>query len=170
MTIVLERPPVGVGRPILRAPHRMLVTACTTVDACAPGTIALAGDLTATMRTLPGCVGLAAPQLGEPAQVVVIDVNGLIALCNARVVDAGHWRSCREGCVSVPGLAGEVMRAGRVVVTGQLPGSGERVELTRDGFEAQVLQHQLDHCAGVLFLDRVRGARAVRPIRRTDGR
>jgi peptide deformylase len=146
----------------------MLVTACTTVD---PSVAAgIAADLEATMRSLPGCVGLAAPQLGRLAHVIVIDVNGPLALCNTRVVDAGHWRPCREGCVSVPGLAGDLQRAGRLVVSAQLPGSGERVELALDGFEAQVLQHQLDHCAGLLFLDRVRGARAVRPIRRTGGR
>jgi peptide deformylase len=168
MTILLERAPAGVARPVLQAPHRMLVTPCTSVDAM--DAASLVADLTATMRAVPGCVGLAAPQIGRAAHVVVIDVNGLLALCNTRVVDAAHWRPCREGCVSVPGLAGEVMRAGRLVVTGERPGSGERVELTLDGFEAQVLQHQLDHCAGLLFLDRVRGARAVRPIRRTAGR
>src|SRR5690242_21196251 len=99
MTVLLERPPAGVARPVLQAPHPMLVTPCTVVDATEAAH--LAAELTATMHGLPGCVGLAAPQIGQPVQVVVIDVGGPLALCNVRVVDAAHWRPCREGCVSV---------------------------------------------------------------------
>jgi peptide deformylase len=65
--------------------------------------------------------------------------------------------------MSVPDLTGDVKRAGRVVVAGALPGSGEEVELTTDAFEARALQHEIDHCAGLLFLDRVAGAHAVYP-------
>jgi len=61
----------------------------------------------------------------------------------------------------VPDLTGDVKRATRVVVTGQEPGTGVEVELTTDAFEARALQHELDHCAGLLFLDRVAGAHAV---------
>ena len=65
--------------------------------------------------------------------------------------------------MSVPDLTGDVKRAGRVVVTGQVPGTGEQVTVTTDAFEARALQHELDHCAGLLFLDRVAGAHAVHP-------
>jgi peptide deformylase len=61
----------------------------------------------------------------------------------------------------VPDLTGDVRRAGRVVVAGQIPGDGDEVELTTDAFEARALQHELDHCAGLLFLDRVEGAHAI---------
>lgn len=63
--------------------------------------------------------------------------------------------------MSVPDLTGDVKRASRLVVTGQLPGSGRDVRLVADGFEARALQHEIDHCAGLLFLDRVAGAHAV---------
>lgn len=65
--------------------------------------------------------------------------------------------------MSVPALTGDVKRASRLTVTGQLPGSGERVTVDTDGFEARALQHEIDHCAGLLFLDRVAGAHALFP-------
>ena len=69
----------------------------------------------------------------------------------------------REGCMSVPDLTGDVKRATRLTVSGLLPGSGEEVTITTDAFEARALQHEIDHCAGLLFLDRVAGAHAVHP-------
>jgi peptide deformylase len=63
--------------------------------------------------------------------------------------------------MSVPDLTGDVKRATRVSVEGVLPGTGEPVRVTTDGFEARALQHELDHCGGMLFLDRVAGAHAV---------
>jgi peptide deformylase len=62
--------------------------------------------------------------------------------------------------MSVPDLTGDVKRAGRVVVVGDLPGGGE-TQITTDAFEGRALQHEIDHCAGLLFLDRVAGAHAV---------
>lgn len=63
--------------------------------------------------------------------------------------------------MSVPDLTGDVKRATRLTVAGELPGSGERVEVTTDAFEARALQHEIDHCSGLLFLDRVAGAHAL---------
>jgi peptide deformylase len=140
------------------------------VDPTDPKVIRLAADLIATMRVSPGCVGLAAPQVGVPAQVFCVDVvehpkaatvHGTFALCNAKVVEASRWRPGREGCMSVPDLTGDVKRASRVVVEAVLPGTGASVLLTTDAFEARALQHEIDHCAGLLFLDRVAGAHAV---------
>jgi peptide deformylase len=130
----------------------------------------LAADLVATMRVSPGCVGLAAAQVGVPEQVFVVDVtghpkthicHGLIVLCNAVVVSASQWKVGREGCMSVPDLTGDVRRAGRITVAGDAVGTGERIELTTDAFEARALQHEIDHCGGLLFLDRVAGAHAL---------
>jgi len=66
-----------------------------------------------------------------------------------------------EGCMSVPDLTGDVKRATRVVVSGYLPGTGEKVTIETDAFEARALQHELDHLDGALFLDRVAGAHAL---------
>lgn len=65
--------------------------------------------------------------------------------------------------MSVPDLTGDVKRATKIAVVGQLPLSGERVLITTDAFEARALQHEIDHCYGVLFLDRVTDAHAVYP-------
>jgi peptide deformylase len=161
-------------RSVVRAPATVLGTAAGPVDPRDPAVMALVADLFATMRVSPGCVGLAAPQIGVSAQVFVVDVRGhpkartcrgAFALCNARVVEASRWERGREGCMSVPDLTGDVRRAGRLVVAGTEPGTGAEVSIATDGFEARALQHEIDHCAGLLFLDRVAGAHAVYPRR-----
>jgi peptide deformylase len=160
----------GVVRPVVRAPNPVLGTAGARVDPLDPATEQLVADLVATMQVSPGCVGLAAPQIGVPAKVFVMDVSahprartchGMVALCNARVVEASRWGKGREGCMSVPDLTVDVKRAGRVVVVGWLPGSGQKIELVTDAFEARALQHEIDHCDGLLILDRVSGPHAV---------
>jgi peptide deformylase len=142
------------------------------VDPSDPVIIQLCADLVATMRISPGCVGLAAPQVGVAAQVFCVDVSGhpkartshgLIVLANAEIVEASRNEKGREGCMSVPDLTGDVRRAAKITVVGQLPLSGERVLITTDAFEARALQHEIDHCNGMLFLDRVTGAHAVYP-------
>ena len=160
----------GRVRPVVNAPDPVLARAGAEVDPTDPAIVELAADLVATMRVSPGCVGLAAPQVGVSARVFAVDVtghpktvtsHGTFVLCNATVVSATRWRPGREGCMSVPDLTGDVKRASRVVVEGVLPGTGEPVSLTTDGFEARALQHEIDHCGGLLFLDRVAGAHAL---------
>jgi len=156
--------------PVVTAPATVLSRPGAEVDPTDPGIVRLAADLIATMRVSPGCVGLAAPQVGAGVQLFCLDVSqhpktatthGVFALCNARVVEASRWRPGREGCMSVPDLTGDVKRASRIVVEAVLPGTGEPVRLTTDAFEARALQHEIDHCAGLLFLDRVAGAHAI---------
>ncbi|WP_051551934.1 peptide deformylase [Nocardioides sp. URHA0020] len=155
---------------VVRAPAAVLSTPSSDVDPTAPEIVQLAADLVATMRVSPGCVGLAAPQVGVAARVFCVDVSahpktrehhGTFVLCNAEVVEASRNERAREGCMSVPDLTGDVKRATRLVVTGQVPGTGEHVTITADAFEARALQHEIDHCSGLLFLDRVAGAHAL---------
>ncbi|WP_182525950.1 peptide deformylase [Nocardioides dongkuii] len=162
----------GVVRDVVRAPAAVLSTPGADVDPCAAETVRLAADLVATMRVSPGCVGLAAPQVGVSARVFCVDVadhpktrthHGTFVLCNAEVVEASRNEKAREGCMSVPDLTGDVKRATRVVVRGRLPGTGEEVTVVTDAFEARALQHEIDHCAGLLFLDRAAGAHAIHP-------
>ena len=155
---------------VLTAPHDVLSTPSPTVDPTAPEVVQLAADLVATMRVSPGCVGLAAPQVGVAAQVFCVDVSahpktkdhhGTFVLCNAEVVEATRNEKAREGCMSVPDFTGDVKRATRLVVRGQRPGTGEEVTLEANAFEARALQHEIDHCNGLLFLDRAAGAHAI---------
>ena len=156
--------------PVVRAPEPVLSTVGAAVDPTSAATVQLAADLVATMRVSPGCVGLAAPQVGVSARVFCVDVtehpkartgHGAFVLCNAEVVESSRNEKAREGCMSVPDLTGDVKRASRLVVRGALPGTGEVVTLTTDAFEARALQHEIDHCAGLLFLDRAAGAHAI---------
>ncbi|TWD78960.1 peptide deformylase [Kribbella amoyensis] len=157
---------------VVRAPHPVLAMEGAEVDPVDPVMLALAADLVATMRVSPGCVGLAAPQVGVAAQMFALDVtghpktrtcHGVFVLCNAVVVESSRREKAREGCMSVPNLTGDVKRATRLTVRGVLPGTTEVVSVTTDAFEARAIQHEIDHCNGQLFLDRVAGAHAVYP-------
>ena len=164
----------GVILPVVTAPHAVLDQPAQRVDPTDPKVVQLAADLVATMRVSPGCVGLAAPQVSVGQQVFCVDVSthpktrtshGTFVLCNAEIVQATRRELGREGCLSVPDLTGDVRRAGRLSVAGMLPGSGEWITIDTDAFEARAVQHEIDHCAGLLFLDRVAGAHAVYPRR-----
>ena len=158
--------------PVVTAPDLVLSSVGTRIDPTSDEAVQLAADLIATMRVSPGCVGLAAPQIGIGAQMFCVDVSanpktrdhhGTFVLCNAEVVEASRNEKAREGCMSVPDLTGDVKRAARVVVRGQLPGTGVEVTFEANAFEARALQHEIDHCQGLLFVDRVAGAHAIHP-------
>ena len=160
----------GSALPVLRAPHPVLDVSAELVDPADPEVVQLAANLVATMRVSQGCVGLAAPQVGVGQRVFCVDVSshpktrirhGTFVLCNAEIIDSASPEKGREGCLSVPDLTGDVHRAARLTVAGTLPGSDERVWIETDAFEARAVQHEMDHCAGLLFLDRVAGAHAV---------
>ncbi|TYL45215.1 peptide deformylase [Nocardioides sp. BGMRC 2183] len=157
---------------MVRAPDLVLSTRGAEVDPTDPDMIQLAADLVATMRVSPGCVGLAANQVGVGVRMFCVDVtdhpktrtrHGTFVLCNAEVVAASRNEKAREGCMSVPDFTGDVKRASRVTVTGTIPGTGEQVTVATDAFEARALQHEIDHTDGLLFLDRVAGAHAIYP-------
>jgi peptide deformylase len=164
--------PEGRVLAVVRAPDPVLSRSGRVVDPRSPEIEQLAADLLATMRVSPGCVGLAAPQVGISAQVFCVDVSahpkartqhGALVLCNAEVLSATRNEKSREGCMSVPDLTGDVKRATRLVVRGQEPGTGAELTIETDAFEARALQHEIDHSEGLLFLDRVAGAHAIHP-------
>ncbi len=164
--------PDGRVLPVVVAPEVVLGTPCAEVDPTDPDVVQLAADLIATMRVSPGCVGLAANQVGVGWRMFSLDVSrhpkartthGEFVLVNPVVLAASRNEKGREGCMSVPDFTGDVRRATRMTVSGLLPGSGEQVTLTTDAFEARALQHEIDHLDGLLFLDRVAGAHAIHP-------
>ncbi len=165
-----EDRPAGRVLPVVRAPSAVLASRSPEVDPLDDDVVALAADLLATQRVSPGCVGLAAPQVGVAARVFSLDVtghpkartvHGAFVLVNPVVEQATRWERGREGCMSVPDLTGDVKRATRLVVTGLEPGTGRPVRLETDAFEARAVQHEVDHLDGLLFLDRVAGAHAL---------
>ena len=166
--------PPGRVLAVVVAPHPVLSTPGVDVDPAGASVIQLAADLLATQAVSPGCVGLAAQQIGVAWRVFSVDVTGHpktrtthggFVLCNAEVRSATRKERGREGCLSVPDFTGDVGRARRLTVRGQLPVTGEWVEIETDAFEAVALQHEIDHTNGLLFLDRVAGPGAVHPRR-----
>jgi peptide deformylase len=156
--------------PSVLSPDPLLAVAGVEIDPEALATFALAADLLATMAAAPACVGLAAHQVGVAARMFAVDVrghpktrtcHGALVLCNAEIVAASQWQKAREGCLSVPHLTGDVKRAGRLAVRAYLPGNRHPVTMRTDAFEARAVQHEIDHCAGLLFLDRVAGPHAI---------
>jgi len=99
-------------------------------------------------------VGLAAPQIGRSVRLIVYDAgDGLKALLNPEVVKSkGEQFEPEEGCLSIPGLRGRVRRAMDVTVKA-MDATGRPIQFRAREFEARVLQHEIDHLNGVLFID-----------------
>jgi peptide deformylase len=160
---------------VRHAPDPVLNGICAPVDPLARPVVELAEAMVELMRASPGCVGIAAPQVGHGVSLFVLDVTGarrvhscagLVVLCSPVLEQADGREIRREGCLSVPDLTGDVARATTVVVRGLVPASGEERVVVADAFEARALQHELDHLRGLLFLDRVAGAHALFPRKR----
>lgn len=113
----------------------------------------LLDDLRDTMYSNKG-VGLAAPQIGVLKRAIVVDAGeGLIELINPEILEASGKEADLEGCLSIPGVLGEVERAASVVVQG-LDREGREIKVQANGFCARALQHEIDHLDGILFIDR----------------
>ncbi|SFJ61946.1 peptide deformylase [Thermoflavimicrobium dichotomicum] len=113
----------------------------------------LLDDMAETMYDAQG-VGLAAPQVGILKRVIVVDIgDGLIEMVNPEIVEkSGEQISPPEGCLSIPGLVGEVRRANKIKVVGQ-DRYGNPMEVEAEGYLARAFQHEVDHLNGILFID-----------------
>lgn len=151
--------------PILKFPDPALKEVARKVGRFGPELRGRVADLLETMRAMPGGIGIAAPQVGWAERVVIVDVSqhkkggkqenhGLQVLVNPEILAMGGSQIVREGCMSVPDYTANVRRAQWVLVDAQTP-DGEQVILESIGFEAVVIQHEMDHLDGLLFLDRV---------------
>ena len=111
-------------------------------------------DMAETMYDADG-VGLAAPQIGISKRVIVVDVgdeNGLIEMVNPVIVERDGEQLGPEGCLSIPNINGEVLRADHIVVQGQ-NSDGETFTVEATGYFSRAFQHEVDHLNGVLFTD-----------------
>jgi peptide deformylase len=117
--------------------------------------ITMLKDMADTMYSTGNGVGLAAPQVGLLKRMVVIDIgDGLIELINPVIKSESGEQLCVEGCLSVPGVYGEVKRPAHIVVEA-LNANGEKFEIEGEGLLANVLSHEIDHLDGILFKDKV---------------
>lgn len=119
-------------------------------------------DLEETRLAGPAAVGIAAPQVGSPRRLVILDLStrpktpnhGHLVLVNPEIVHWDGYAMGREGCLSVPDYTGNVIRATQIRLKAQDADGVER-EFEMEGFEARAVQHELDHLDGLLFVDRV---------------
>ena len=141
-------------RRILTGNHALLRSRSRPVQKINDAIIALLDDMAETMYENNG-VGLAAPQVGIAKRLIVLDPgeDQLLKMINPRLLEQEGEETAVEGCLSVPGIYGEVPRASRVLVEALNPG-GKKLRLEAEGFLARILQHEMDHLEGVLFLDR----------------
>lgn len=112
------------------------------------------GDMADTMYQANG-IGLAAPQVGIQRRLVVVDVGeGLIEFVNPEIVESEGECGMTEGCLSVPGRQGYVIRPEKVTVKAQ-DKKGKHFTLKADGLLARCVQHEVDHLNGVLYVDKM---------------
>ncbi|MEF3305759.1 peptide deformylase [Paenibacillus sp. GYB003] len=141
-------------RIIVKEPDPVLREKAKPVPKITPNIVKLLGDMADTMYDAEG-VGLAAPQIGILKRVIVIDVgdeHGLIEMINPEIVSMEGEQLGPEGCLSIPGLRGDVKRAMKVTVKG-LNRDGEEIVITGTELLARAFQHEVDHLNGVLFTD-----------------
>ena len=141
---------------VLRFPHPALKAVCSPAP---PDVASLVDGLLGLMESFPRCVGIAAPQVGELVRVCVVDCamnpkisdhHGRLVLVDPEISLSAETEVGREGCLSIPDLTANVRRASRVTVSAR-----DVAPFEASGFEARVIQHEVDHLDGVLFLDRV---------------
>ncbi|MDQ0230586.1 peptide deformylase [Metabacillus malikii] len=143
-------------KPIIMHPAEVLETPCEKVTTFDRKLSKLLADMYDTMIEYDG-VGLAAPQIGITKQVAIVDIDdhhGTIELINPTIIDKKGKQYGIEGCLSFPGLFGEVTRAEYVKVR-SLNRKGKVKIIEAEGFLARAIQHEIDHLDGILFNSKV---------------
>ncbi|HET9393530.1 MAG TPA: peptide deformylase [Candidatus Rubrimentiphilum sp.] len=159
-------------RPIMKDGEPVLRRVAKKVD---PKEIAdplfqqLIDDMFETMYAAPG-VGLAAPQINVSKRLFVVDAGEdeehpegtKHVVINPKIESASEELELIEGCLSVPGFVGDIVRYDRVVVSG-LDRNGAKIRLEGSDLFAQALQHEIDHLNGVLYIDKAKNIRKPKP-------
>ena len=149
-------------RPVLQFPDKRLRVVSRPIEAIGDELRQLAQDMCEVMYDEPG-IGLAAPQLGEPVRLVVVDTEwkaeeggarSPLILVNPELSEHDGEVLWKEGCLSVPEFEAEVKRAERVLLRA-LDLDGKEVEIRAEGLQAVCFQHEVDHLNGVLFIDHI---------------
>ena len=148
------RPILKHGAPVLHEPAGVVTAFTLEVDR-------LIDDMIETMYAAPG-IGLAAPQIGVPLRIFVVDLSigrdpsGLIVMVNPEFASREGMQLEEEGCLSAPGFNATVVRPSRAVLRG-LDRHGQPQEREATELLARAFQHEMDHLDGLLFIDRLRG-------------
>ena len=148
---------------ILTIPNPILKKICAPVEVISDNVKQLISDMKDTMNISRHCVGIAAPQVGVLSRIILVDVslnpkphknNGLLIMINPKIIYSSGKLNSREGCLSVPNFTGNVTRKAKIEVQ-YLDINWSKQLLKTSGFESIVLQHEIDHLDGFVFLDKV---------------
>ena len=157
-------------RPIVKHGEKVLHTPASPVAVFDASLHTLIDDMIQTMYAAPG-IGLAAPQIGAPLRVFVVDLSvgrsasDLMVFINPEFVEREGMQLEDEGCLSAPGFNATVARPSRVVIAAlDRQGVSRTVEGT--GLLARAFQHEMDHLDGMVFIDRLRGLQKDLIVRR----
>ncbi|MBA7469491.1 MAG: peptide deformylase [Dehalococcoidia bacterium] len=151
--------------PIRSVPDSVLKQKAKKVPAIDGSIKKLIRDMLETMHAEPGRVGLAAPQVGVPLRIIVIGMpeEEDLVLINPQIVRRRGERIIDEGCLSVPGYFGQITRAESVTVKGR-DQNGKEVRIKAEDLLAQVLEHEIDHLNGTLYIDHPEVRETLRKI------
>jgi peptide deformylase len=139
---------------VLKFPNSVLRRKCEPVDEINEHIIAIAKNMADTMYAFRG-IGLAAPQVAIPKQLIVLDIgDGLITIINPEITIIEGESKMEEGCLCLPKLTVEVERNENVQVKG-VDLKGKPVSFDADDLLARVFQHEIDHLHGVLIIDKL---------------
>jgi peptide deformylase len=153
----MKRPILEYPNPFLREVSRVL----TPEDIRSPEIQHLINEMKETLYNHTGAVGLAAIQVGEAVRILLMDASAkttrdqLFVMINPVILDSAQWKFCREGCLSFPDYLVNVKRAKKLTLS-WLDETGESHTQLFKEFEAVIIQHELDHLEGILFIDRVK--------------
>ena len=141
-------------RKVVTFPADILEQECERVEIFDKKLGKLLDDMYDTMIEYDG-VGLAAPQIGIDRRIAVVDVDGeTFEFVNPEIIEASGSQTGPEGCLSIPGLFGEVTRPDKIKVRAQNR-KGKWFEMKASGFLSRAIQHEIDHLHGVLFTTKV---------------
>ncbi len=163
--------------PIVLEGDPRLRQKATRIRSVDDGLRKLAADMHETMLDAPG-VGLAAPQVGVTRRLVVVNVpadydeegepEAVLTLVNPEIVRAQGREVGTEGCLSIPGWVGDVPRHDAITVKA-MDLDNKDMRIKARGFLARVIQHEIDHLDGILFVDRVEDKATLRRPAQSDG-
>ena len=152
------------AKDIVVYPDKRLKEVCRPIENIDEDILNKARDLLETMRFYSHSVGIASPQIGNLVRIIAVDASknkkglkvnhGELIMLNPEILDWQSIIKTREGCMSVPDYTGNVNRARKVSVK-YIDLEGNEQQFDTEGFEAVVLQHEIDHLDGILFIDRI---------------
>lgn len=146
---------------IVKSDDEILRQQAKEIEEVTPQICKLLDNLKDTLYATSFGVGLAAPQIGISKRAIVVDLeDDLYELINPVIMEREGFVIDSEGCLSVPGLIGDVVRAQKVKVKA-LNRQGKEIIIDAEGLLARAFQHEIDHLEGILFIDKAENIRQV---------